>query len=314
MNRSKNIKNSPLVSVIIPTYNGESTILRAINSVLNQTYSNLELIVVDDCSKDNTFEVVKNVKDKRVKVLRHKENRGGSAARNTGIKEAKGEYIAFLDDDDEWLSEKVEKQVEYLKSKESSLYKGVVCSHMILSGKKWRTVIQTKEGDLREDILLMRLSLAAGSCLMVNRYVFNDIGMFNESYLRHQDMEFVLRYLRKYKLGVMEEPLAKIYGHSGNVSGEKMLEVKSKFLKDFEKDINSFGKKVAKKIYARQWLQVSKHYALDGDIKNTFKYLHTSLSYGILFSNRYKFLILENYIALPYHLLKGLVKRKRYER
>ncbi len=314
MNRSKNIKNSPLVSVIIPTYNGESTILRAINSVLNQTYSNLELIIVDDCSKDNTFEVVKNVKDKRVKVLRHKKNRGGSAARNTGIKEAKGEYIAFLDDDDEWLNEKVEKQVEYLKSKESSLYKGVVCSHMILSGKKWRTVIQTKEGDLREDIFLMRLSLAAGSCLMVSRYVFNDIGMFNESYLRHQDMEFVLRYLRKYKLGVMEEPLAKIYGHSGNVSGEKMLEVKKKFLKDFEKDINSFDKKIAKKIYARQWLQVSKHYALDGDIKNTFKYLYTSLSYGILFSNRYKFLILENYIALPYHLLKGLIKGERNER
>jgi hypothetical protein len=93
-----------------------------------------------------------------------------------------------------------------------------------------------------------------------------------------------------------------------------MLEVKSKFLKDFEKDINSFGEETARKIYARQWLQVSKHYALDGDIKNTFKYLHTSLSYGILFSNKYKFLILENYIALPYHLLKGLIKGERNER
>ena len=122
-------------------------------------------------------------------------------------------------------------------------------------------------------------------------------------------MEFVLRFLRKYKLAVVREPLAKIYGHSGNVSGQKMLEVKSKFLKDFEKDINSFGEGITKKIYARQWLQVSKHYALDGDIKNTFKYLHTSLSYGILFSNRYKFLILENYIALPYHLFKGIIKR-----
>ena len=63
MNRGKNIKNSPLVSVIMPTYNGGSTILRAINSVLNQTYSNFELIIVDDCSKDNTLEIVKNVKD-----------------------------------------------------------------------------------------------------------------------------------------------------------------------------------------------------------------------------------------------------------
>ncbi|HOC97311.1 MAG TPA: glycosyltransferase family 2 protein, partial [Candidatus Pacearchaeota archaeon] len=134
------------VSVIIPTYNGSNTILRAVHSVLNHTYSNFELIVVDDCSKDNTFEVVKSIEDERVKVLRHRNNKGGSAARNTGIKEAKGEYIAFLDDDDEWLSEKVEKQVKYLRSKDSSLYKGVVCSYMILSGKKWRTVIQTKEG------------------------------------------------------------------------------------------------------------------------------------------------------------------------
>ena len=309
MNRSKTIKNSSLVSVIIPTYNGSNTILRAINSVLNQTYSNLELIIVDDCSKDNTFEVIKSIKDKRVRVLRHKNNKGGSAARNTGIKEAKGEYIAFLDDDDEWLSEKVEKQVKYLRSKDSSLYKGVVCSYMILSGKKWRTVIQTKEGDLREGIFLMRLSLAAGSCLMVRKEIFNDIGMFDESYLRHQDMEFVLRYLRKYKLAVVREPLAKIYGHSGNVSGQKMLEVKSKFLKDFEKDINSFGEETARKIYARQWLQVSKHYALDGDIKNTFKYLFKSLSYTVLFSNKYRGIILENYIALPYHLFKGIIKR-----
>jgi len=180
---------------------------------------------------------------------------------------------------------------------------------MILSGDKWREVIQTKEGDLRKDIFLMQVSLAAGSCLMVRREVFNDIGLFNESYLRHQDMEFVLRYLRKYKLAVVREPLAKIYGHSGNVSGQKMLEVKSKFLKDFEKDINSFGEETARKIYARQWLQVSKHYALDGDIKNTFKYLFKSLSYTVLFSNKYRGIILENYIALPYHLFKGIIKR-----
>jgi len=297
------------VSVIIPTYNGSNTILRAVHSVLNQTYSNFELIIVDDCSKDNTFEVIKSIKDERVKVLRHKNNRGGSAARNTGIKKAKGEYIAFLDDDDEWVKEKLASQIEYLESKDHLQWKAVLCSHMILSGDKWREVIQTKEGDLRKDIFLMQVSLAAGSCLMVRREVFNDIGLFNESYLRHQDMEFVLRYLRKYKLAVVREPLAKIYGHSGNVSGQKMLEVKSKFLKDFEKDINSFGEETARKIYARQWLQVSKHYALDGDIKNTFKYLFKSLSYTVLFSNKYRGIILENYIALPYHLFKGIIKR-----
>jgi len=303
------MENESLVSVIMPTYNGEKTIQRAIKSVLNQSYKNLEVIVVDDCSQDNTVMVVNSIKDRRIKLIRHNENRNGSAARNTGIKESRGKYIAFLDDDDEWLKEKISKQIKYLKSKNSKEWKACIPSHRILSNRKWREVILKKEGDIRREIFMMEMSLGAGSSLLIDKEIIKEIGLFNEEYIRHQDMEYILRYLMKYKLGVMSEVLTLIHGHSGNVSGEKMATVKKKFLKDFKREIDSFGRRLSRRIYARQWLQVSKHYALDGDVLNTFRYLFKSLSFALLFSNRYRFLILENYIALPYHLLKSILKK-----
>ena len=89
---------------------------RAIQSVLEQTYYELECIVVDDASKDQTEEVISSFEDDRLRYFRHEKNKGASAARNTGIKHAKGELIAFLDDDDEWISTKLEKQVPFLQS------------------------------------------------------------------------------------------------------------------------------------------------------------------------------------------------------
>ncbi len=92
--------DNPLISVILPTYNRGYIVERAIKSVLNQTYKNLELIIVDDGSTDNTEEIVKSIEDKRIIFLKHKKNKGASSARNTGIKNSKGEYISFIDSDD----------------------------------------------------------------------------------------------------------------------------------------------------------------------------------------------------------------------
>ncbi len=103
--------DAPLISVVLPTFNRKRLLPRAINSVLNQTYKNLELIIIDDGSTDNTEEIVKAYSDTRIRYCKQKLNRGGSAARNAGIKLAKGELISFQDSDDEWLPEKLERQV-----------------------------------------------------------------------------------------------------------------------------------------------------------------------------------------------------------
>lgn len=107
----------PLVSVVIPTYNRAEFLPRAVESVLRQTVDDFELIVVDDASTDDTEAVVERFDDPRVEYVRHGTNRGGSAARNTGIERSSGEYIAFLDSDDEWYPRKLERQVEELRSR-----------------------------------------------------------------------------------------------------------------------------------------------------------------------------------------------------
>ena len=99
--------NYPVVSVVIPTYNRACLLGRAIQCVLNQSFQDIEVIVVDDASQDNSADIVNSLDDSRIKYLRHEKNRGGSSARNTGIKAARGEYIAFLDDDDEWMPTKI---------------------------------------------------------------------------------------------------------------------------------------------------------------------------------------------------------------
>lgn len=107
-----------LVSIIMPSYNTAQYIEKTIKSVLDQTYTNWELIIVDDCSTDNTDEVVKNyLTDKRIKYLKNEQNSGAAVSRNRALREAKGQWIAFLDSDDLWMPEKLEKQICFMKEK-----------------------------------------------------------------------------------------------------------------------------------------------------------------------------------------------------
>ena len=105
------------VSVIIPMHNSSKYILECINSVINQTYKNLEIILIDDKSTDDTLKKVSSIKDKRIKLIKFKKNEGAAKARNKGIEEATGDYLCFLDSDDYWVKDKIRKQVEFIKDK-----------------------------------------------------------------------------------------------------------------------------------------------------------------------------------------------------
>lgn len=117
----KNKKSQELVSILMPSYNTEKYISASIESVLSQTYTNWELLIIDDCSSDNTDQVVSvYLKDKRIKYLKNKKNSGAAFSRNKGLREAKGKWIAFLDSDDLWYSDKLEKQIRYMESRRIS--------------------------------------------------------------------------------------------------------------------------------------------------------------------------------------------------
>lgn len=106
--------NQPLVSVVVPTFNDSKYVKECISSIINQTYKNLDVVVVDDCSSDNTVEIVKSFGDSRIRIFENDSNKGAAYSRNRAIKECKGDFIAFLDGDDIWHLNKIEKQIEFM--------------------------------------------------------------------------------------------------------------------------------------------------------------------------------------------------------
>lgn len=107
--------NTPSISIIMPAYNSRSTIGESIQSVVNQTFSDWELLIIDDCSPESMKDIAESFHDERIRYIRLLKNSGVAAARNTGIVQAKGRYIAFLDSDDLWLPEKLEKQIQFME-------------------------------------------------------------------------------------------------------------------------------------------------------------------------------------------------------
>ena len=181
-------EKNPTVSVIIPTYNRAHLIGRAIQSVLNQTYRDFEIIVVDDGSADNTEEVVKSFYDKRIKYIKHKKNKGAAATRNTGIKAARGKYIAFQDSDDEWLPEKLEKQMKVFENAPAKV--GVVYTDMwrIMRNKRKyyfsSPMITPEDGIIYKQALDYKVMNIGIQTALIKREVFEKVGMFDEKFPR----------------------------------------------------------------------------------------------------------------------------------
>lgn len=191
------------VSIIVPTYKGASSIGRAIDSVLSQSYTNFELIIVDDNGKNTTEQldtekIVNTKKDPRIKYIAHETNQKGSSARNTGLRKAKGEYICFLDDDDIMLPDRVK---ECVKSLEDNKYDGVYCRVLCCDEELTPTKIvsPSMEGNCFKEILLSDMFFGTGSNLFMTNKAVKKIGYFDERFLRHQDLEYMLRFYRSFQ-------------------------------------------------------------------------------------------------------------------
>lgn len=200
-----------LVSVIIPTHNRAELLPRAIRSVLGQTYLNLECIVVDDASTDNTRQVIQHFNDERLVYLRHEINRYASAARNTGIACARGELIAFLDDDDEWLPTKLEKQVALIQNLPARV--GMVYCWMDYFDTQEHLVNEHHPTHIGHVFPLVLGQQRIGGCptLLVRRSVVKQVGGFDEELPRGNDGDFILRVCHDYDVDFVPEVLVKVY-------------------------------------------------------------------------------------------------------
>lgn len=203
-----------LVSVIIPMYNSEKTIEKTINSVINQDYKNLEIIVIDDGSKDKSYEIVSNLsKLHKIKLIKQ-ENKGPSSARNLGIKNSKGEFIAFLDSDDCWIKNKISKQLKiFLDIKKI----GIVATRT--EDKSYCSKIEII--NYRKFLFSIKGFNINTPTVMIPKKIIKEVGYFDENMKYSEDAEYWFRILEKYNGIMINENLVycgngkKMFGESG---------------------------------------------------------------------------------------------------
>ena len=205
----------PDASIIIPYYNNSDTINRAVQSVLAQTFTDFEIVVVDDGSEVKLTDNISASARNRISVLRHESNRGPAAARNSGIKQSKGRYVAFLDADDSWRPDKLERQLEALHGAPSEVracFTGFAL-HREASGKVENFVSAPKHPFVEELVWGCRVS--PGSTLLCLRDCFDTVGLFDENLRRLEDWDWLLRFAEQYEPAYIPIVLTDVFLSTG---------------------------------------------------------------------------------------------------
>lgn len=265
------------ISVIIPTYHNRGGLLKSIESVLSQELVNIEVIVVDDNDpytdwrRKTELEMDTYKNNPRVTYIKHKSNSNGAVARNTGIWASHGDFIAFLDDDDLFLPNKLKNQLTFLK--EHPEFNGVY-GQMVRSGKIVATDLP--EGNLARELLLLKTHLQT-STLMFRAEAIKKIGGFDESYYRHQDYEILLRYFAAGNtIGVIQSPVSEFGRNDGeNIPvGNRLELIKDKFLTTFDSYITEFDKMTPgykNAVYASQYSGVFLGYLKNKELLHAWR-------------------------------------------
>lgn len=207
-----------LVSVVIPNYNYAGYLGGAIGTALGQTYPDVEVVVVDDGSSDGSKEVLDAYGD-RVKAI-FQQNRGVAAARNNGVRASRGEFVAFLDADDLWLPDKIERQVERFTENRNLGLVHVGVTEIDQAGNSLGERLDGGEGrEVWKNLLLFSPNgiLGGGSGAMIPREVFDELGGFDERLSTSADWDLYFRIAIRYAVGFVAEPLLKYRVHSSNM-------------------------------------------------------------------------------------------------
>ena len=264
------------VSVIIPTYNRANRIINSIQSVINQSYSELEVIVVDDGSTDNTSEIVSSIADSRLRYHYLEENKGAANARNVGVSLASHDIIAFNDSDDIWHSDKLEKQIDYWNGNPECVL--VYCAYKVdlPQGGILQVPATNEEMDtLRGDIfyyLLFRPVIGTPT-MMVRKKFFQELGGFDTSYDVMEDWDFSIRASRLGKIGYVDQPLITVEATaqdrmSNDSSMETKMahyETKCRILAKYIDEINKIGQF---DLYAGEILKKAEKDGVVGQVKD----------------------------------------------
>lgn len=300
---------NPKVSIIIPTYKRSSMLRRAIESVLNQSYSNIEVIVVDDNDSDSQYRkenelfMEQYATNPKVVYLKHNKNLNGAVARNTGIRVARGSYIGFLDDDDAFHKDKIKFQLKKLEELDHS-YGAIYCGYECFRGNKSITKsVPTEEGNLMKELFLMRWGTGSGSNVLFRKEVLDELNGFDPVLKRHQDWDVLLRMFRKYKIAMVELPLLSIYKDSRmNVPNvEIFIEVKKYFFNKFEQDLLTFPQDIRYNIFQAHTLEICSAFIKNKSYSSAKKCYKVANNFKkVSFKEKLTLLLIVIYMNIPF--------------
>ncbi len=213
--------SNELVSVIIPTYNRPMLLQRSLQSVLSQSYSNIEVLVIDDASTLDYSDVFKEFEDTRIQYVRHRQNTGQAASRNTGIRLAQGAYIAFNDDDDVWDNEKLEKQMHRMQSSEGNV--GLVFSKYkkILKDGSEKEVLPVNQDISQCHRLLLEYCFIGTPTVLMKKECIEKSGAFDENLPCLEDWDLWIRVSKYYSFEYIPENLVYAYESENSVNINK---------------------------------------------------------------------------------------------
>lgn len=285
MNLTTDMKNDRLVTVIIPTYGRADLLGACIQSVLNQTYSNIEIIVVDDNGEgtvnQKTTETVV-LRTSNVKYIVHKRNYNGSVARNTGIMHSKGFYVCFLDDDDLFYPDKIAIQIKAIQG-----YDFCLCGFVKKSKKNEVYFGYSLRENILNEVLLSRKEFCSGSSILVRKDCVLDIGGFDEKLTRFQDINFLVKLSAKFKGIVIENILLQITIHQRSYKPENFMDIENNvinYIRSISSIINLQINSDRKKIMNENYYILIKKALL-------YRKINKFIYYSTLYGNKYKLFV-----------------------
>lgn len=306
---------TPLVSVIITTYHNEQYLPRAIDSVLRQTYPNIQLIVVDDNPPDSPSRRATEAVMARYPqalYLRHPENRNGAAARNTGIRAAQGKYIAFLDNDDFYFSHHIASCVQALRDRPDC--GSVVCGVVKICGGICWDRIDPPQADLGRELLFRETALGTGSNLFLTADIVRKLGGFDERFRRHQDVEFGLRYFALDRAAAISrvQIVKEMDGFSNVPDLRSFLSTKQLLWDTFRQQLDALSPEDRHRYYAGQWSALLYAACKAGD-RAMIRDIRSRLTEHRPLDRRETLMVSLSRIGLfrTYEQLKALIKRAR---
>lgn len=284
-------KANELVSVIIPCYNSEKTIIKAINSVLNQTYQSFEIVIIDDGSNDTTKYIINDYfkQEQRLKYFYIKNSGGPSRPSNFGVHQSNGVLLAFLDHDDEWLESKLEEQIKILNKENLDF---VSCfSYFVDKSKNIKMKVVIPDSNDYKKLILKKNFILSLSSLLIKKEVFLKIGGFDEKLKGFQDWDLYIQLFNNdYKFNFIDDYLYKTFKQKDSLS---LQFSRDKFLKEidiiFKKNKNLYADKYLKSIYFRSLGVTCQSF---GDYSLAKKYLKKSIFYNRFNFSSYLFLLI----------------------